>query len=98
MKLAFYSAKDFDRGAFDDYNARKGHEITYLAAHLNEESVGLAAGHDCVCVFVNDVLNAAVIDGLAALGVKLIAARSAGFNHIDLEAATNFDGDCVEKR
>ncbi len=87
MKLAFYSAKDFDRGAFDDYNARKGHEITYLAAHLNEESVGLAAGHDCVCVFVNDVLNAAVIDGLAALGVKLIAARSAGFNHIDLEAA-----------
>ena len=41
MKLAFYSAKDFDRGAFDDYNARKGHEISYLAAHLNEESVEL---------------------------------------------------------
>ncbi len=87
MKIAFFSAKDFDRGAFDAYNARKGHEISYLAPHLNEESTSLAAGHDCVCVFVNDVLDAAVIDKMAALGVKLIAARSAGFNHIDLEAA-----------
>lgn len=40
-----------------------------------------------MCVFVNNVLNAEVIEKLAALGVKLIAARSAGFNHIDLEVA-----------
>ena len=87
MKIAFFSAHDFEKGAFDDYNARKGHELHYLAEHLNEDTAKLAAGFDCVCVFVNDVLNVAVIDQLAGLGVKLIAARSAGFNHIDLEAA-----------
>lgn len=87
MKVAFFSAKDFERGAFDAYNAKKGHELRYLTPHLNEDTAGLAAGHDCVCVFVNDALNAAVVDALGQLGVKLIAARSAGFNHIDLEAA-----------
>jgi D-lactate dehydrogenase len=87
MKVAFFSAKDFERGVFDAYNARKGHVLRYLDPHLNEDTASLAAGHDCVCVFVNDTLNGAVIEKLAGLGVKLIAARSAGFNHIDLEAA-----------
>lgn len=87
MKIAFFGAHDFERGPFDSYNARKGHAITYLEGHLNTESAALAAGHDCACVFVNDTVNAEVIGLLASHGVKLIAARSAGFNHIDLEAA-----------
>ncbi|MBM3759785.1 MAG: 2-hydroxyacid dehydrogenase [Acidobacteria bacterium] len=87
MKVAFFSAKDFEHGVFDPYNARKGHVLRYLDPHLNADTASLAAGHDCVCVFVNDVLNAEVIEKLAVLGVKLIAARSAGINHIDLEAA-----------
>jgi D-lactate dehydrogenase len=87
MKIAFFSAHDFERGVFDAYNARKGHEIHYLTAHLGPDTAKLASGFDCVCVFVNDVLNAAVVEELADHGVKLIAARSAGFNHIDLEAA-----------
>jgi D-lactate dehydrogenase len=86
MKIAFFSAKEFERGVFDSYNERKGHTIRYLVPHLNEDTVSLAEGYDCVCVFVNDALTAVVIERLAGLGVKLIAARSAGFNHIDLEA------------
>ena len=87
MKIAFFGAHDFERGPFDSYNARKGHAITYIEQHLTAESAGLAAGHECVCVFVNDTVNAEVIGLMAGQGVKLIAARSAGFNHIDLEAA-----------
>lgn len=87
MKVAFFSAKDFERGVFDSYNARKGHTIRYLTPHLCEDTARLAEGHDCVCVFVNDSVNSVVVEHLAQLGVKLIAARSAGFNHIDLDAA-----------
>lgn len=87
MKIAFFSAKDFERGPFDGYNTKKGHEIRYLVSHLGEDTASLAAGAECVCVFVNDSLTAGVVEQLAGLGVKLIAARSAGFNHIDLEAA-----------
>lgn len=87
MKIAFFGAHGFERKYFDEYNNKKGHEIEYIEAHLREATTGLAAGADAVCVFVNDTVNAAVIESLAKLGVKLIAARSAGFNHIDLEAA-----------
>ena len=47
----------------------------------------LARGCDAVCVFVNDMVNAAVIDKLYAMGVKLIALRSAGYNNVDVQAA-----------
>ncbi len=87
MKIAFFGTHNYDREFFDRFNTRSGHELRYFTPHLNEETVSLADDHDCVCVFVNDQVNAAVIERLAAGGVKLIATRSAGFNHIDLEAA-----------
>jgi D-lactate dehydrogenase len=86
MKIAFFSTHKFEQPFFDDYNRKKGHEITYFEAHLELDTATLAEGHSCVCVFVNDTVNAAVIERLAGLGVTLIATRSAGFNHIDLEA------------
>ena len=39
------------------------------------------------CVFVNDTADAETIGRLAAMGVKLIALRCAGFNNVDLNAA-----------
>jgi D-lactate dehydrogenase len=47
----------------------------------------LAAEFEGVCVFVNDVVNRSTIAQLATQGTKAIATRSAGFNHIDLQAA-----------
>src|SRR5207249_6430207 len=41
-----------------------------------------------VCVFVNDQVNGAVIAQLHSLGVRLIALRCAGYNNVDLAAAT----------
>lgn len=87
MKVAFFGTHAYDREFFDRFNTRAGHQLHYLTPHLNEETVALAEGYDCVCVFVNDVVNEPVITQLASLGVKLIATRSAGFNHIDLDAA-----------
>jgi len=55
---------------------------------LNEETVSLAAGFEAVCVFVNDKVNAAVIATLESLGVRLIALCCAGYNNVDLAAAT----------
>lgn len=38
-------------------------------------------------MFVNDTVNAAVIDRLCELGVKVIALRCAGFNNVDMKHA-----------
>ena len=42
-------------------------------------------------MFVNDQVNTAVIERLHSLGVRLIALRCAGYNNVDLAAATKHD-------
>ena len=85
MKIAFFSAKIYDRAFFDRYLT--GHEIIYFEAPLNEQTANLASGCNAVCLFVNDKLNAAVLKALSTTGIKLAALRSAGFNNVDLAAA-----------
>jgi D-lactate dehydrogenase len=58
-----------------------------LEASLGPDSVALAAGHEAVCIFVNDVANAGVLTALRAGGTALVALRCTGFNNVDLEAA-----------
>jgi len=87
MKIALFSAKPYDRRFFDAANEAHGHEIAYFEARLTCETAPLADGHDVACVFVNDFVDAAAIVCLADRGVRMLALRSAGFNHVDLEAA-----------
>jgi lactate dehydrogenase-like 2-hydroxyacid dehydrogenase len=46
---------------------------------------------EAVCVFVNVQVNAAVIARLHSLDVRLIALRCAGYNNVDIAAATKHD-------
>ena len=85
MKIAFFSAKIYDREFFNRYLA--GHEIIYFEAPLNAQTTNLANGCNAVCVFVNDKLNEPVLKALSTSGIKLAALRCAGFNNVDLTAA-----------
>ncbi len=87
MKVAIFSTKKYDREFLSAANGSR-HELRFFEPHLNEESVALAAGFEAVCVFVNDQVNAAVIATLHSSGVRLIALRCAGYNNVDLAAAT----------
>ena len=87
MNVAIFSAKKYDREFLNAANA-SGHQLRFFEPHLNEETAGLATGFDAVCVFVNDQVNAAVIAKLHSLGIRLIALRCAGYNNVDLAAAT----------
>ncbi len=87
IQVAFYDAKAYDRPSFEAYGERYGVRFTFLETKLNEDTAALAEGYDAVCVFVNDTVNAAVIEKLYAYGVKLIALRSAGYNNVDVRAA-----------
>ncbi len=86
MKVAVFSAKQYDRASFDKVNAGR-HQLDYFEPHLDSATAPLAHGHDAVCVFVNDRLDSAVLDALASDGVRLVALRCAGFNNVDLAAA-----------
>lgn len=89
MKIALFSAHRFDHQSFDSANATLSapHDIHYVEARLDAHSAVLAAGFPAVCAFVNDRLDAPTLEILAGQGIRLIALRSAGFNHVDLTAA-----------
>ena len=87
MKIAFFDTKPYDKPSFDRYGQEKGLTIQYFETKLNEDTVELARGFDCVCVFVNDTVNAAVIDSLCEMGVQIVALRCAGFNNVDMKYA-----------
>lgn len=87
MKIAFYDSKPHDELSFRKANETFGFEMKFFKGHLNPDNVMLTKGFDVVCIFVNAVANAEVIDQLIANGVKLIALRCAGFNNVDLKAA-----------
>ena len=87
IKVAFFDAKAYDRPSFEKYGSLHDIRFKYLETKLNEDTADLAKGCGAVCVFVNDTVNAAVIDTLYQNGIRLIALRSAGYNNVDLQAA-----------
>ena len=89
MKIAFYSTKPYDRIWFEPLGKEYGFDIHFIEAACNQETVFMARGYDAICIFVNDHVNADMIEELYEMKVKAILLRSAGFNHVDVKAAEN---------
>lgn len=88
MKIAFFSAKPYDKAFFNRCNDQYNFRIEYWETHLGPHIANaIEEGTDIVCVFVNDKLTEEVIDILADKGVRIIALRCAGFNNVNLNAA-----------
>lgn len=90
-KVAVFSNKKWVSDAFNLMNEKYQYDLTYFEPRLYEKTAKLANGFDAVCVFVNDHVNGEVVRILKEEGVKLIALRCAGFNNVDIDAATKND-------
>ena len=77
MRIAFFDTRSYDKASFTKANTEGGfnYEIDFRDFKLNENTALTAHDYDVVCVFVNDVVNAEVINILTECGVKLIALR-----------------------
>ena len=87
MKIAFFSTKPYDKIWFEPMGKEYGFEIHFYEMAFQEETITLAGGFDAVCIFVNDYVNAKMVQQLYEMGVRAILLRSAGFNHVDVKAA-----------
>jgi D-lactate dehydrogenase len=90
MKITFFSTQPYDKIFFNQQNEHFGYELEFFETHLGPHIVNAISNTDAVCAFVNDKLNAEVIEALAEKGVKIIAMRCAGFNNVDIEAAKKY--------
>jgi len=89
MKIAVFSAHQFEIKIFNQLNEVYGNHITYFETRLTPETAKLATDFETVCVFTNDQLNHPVLEELKKNSTRLVALRSAGFNHVDLKSATH---------
>ncbi|MDE6890566.1 MAG: 2-hydroxyacid dehydrogenase [Lachnospiraceae bacterium] len=87
MKIIFYGTKPYDKIWFEPMGKEYGFDIHFIEAACNQETIFMAKGHDAICIFVNDYVNAEMIDALYEMKVKAILLRSAGFNNVDVKAA-----------
>ncbi|MGA9638783.1 2-hydroxyacid dehydrogenase, partial [Flavobacterium sp.] len=86
-KIAFFSTQPYDKTFFKKHNTNFGFELDFFETQLNMQTIDLINDTSILCVFVNDIVNAEVMESLAQKNVKIIALRCAGFNNVDLEAA-----------
>lgn len=87
METIVYSAHKFERDTLSLANGDR-HRLKFLDVSLTVDTAQLAAGAEAVCLFVSDDASEPVLEKLSAAGVKFIALRSAGFNHVNTNAAS----------
>ena len=86
MKIAFFDTKPYDKQSFEKY-ASDDLKFKFFETKLNLDTADLARGCEVVCIFVNDTADAAVLDKLYDLGVRVLALRCAGYNNVDVKHA-----------
>lgn len=87
MKIAIYDTHKFEIPFLEKENEKLGHELQFIEGRLTKDTLALSQGAECLCCFVNDKVDAEVIKGAFENGIRLIALRSAGFNHVDVSFA-----------
>jgi len=87
MKIAIFSIYSFDRPFFEN-NKNSNHELVYFEQQLSSETAYLAKDFDAIAIFSSDTANEEVLKLLHSYGVKYIALRSVGYDHVDVQKAT----------
>jgi D-lactate dehydrogenase len=85
--VAVYDAKAYDRVSLTAAAGADAIDWRFFEFRLTSDSVLAAAGAQAVCIFVNDAADRTVLEKLSEMGVRLLALRCTGFNHVDIEAA-----------
>ena len=91
MKITVFNSKPYDESSFaqiiDEYPELK---LDFWVNPLSVKAASYIKDSDAVCAFVSDDVSAPVLKILAEKGVKLVLMRCAGFNNVDLKAATEY--------
>jgi D-lactate dehydrogenase len=82
MKIVIFEIESWEREVFE--SLRENHQLVYEEGKLDPDSVSNHADAAIISIFIYSSLTREVLDQFPSL--KLIATRSTGFDHIDLDA------------
>ncbi len=87
MKIFAYALREFDeKEFFDKFSEEFGCEYGYSTAYPSPDNVELARGYDAISATPCD-LSADMLERFYNVGVRYVATRSIGVDHIDLQKA-----------
>lgn len=86
MKIFVYSCRDDERELFEEYEKEWGLELGYCKVQPTMENAELARGYSCITV-VGTKISDELLEKLYEVGVRCIAARCIGIDHINLDKA-----------
>ena len=87
MKLICFGVRKVERSYFEKLN-KFGYELTLVEELLNDSNIDMIQGHEAVMLRANCPANRANLEKMKNFGVKYLLTRTVGYNHIDLDAAT----------
>jgi D-lactate dehydrogenase len=90
MKTLVYSAHGYEIPFLKTASEGK-HDLDYTQRKLTIHTASLAAGYDAVALFTADDASANVLQKLSTGGIRYVALRSAGYDHVDLNKAEALD-------
>ena len=86
LKIAVFDSKPYISKIFEEQNNNR-YVFNFFKPRLNLDTTSLASDFKVICAFVNDKINAEVVEELKRIGVEMIALRCAGYNNVDIEAS-----------
>ncbi|MBX9851734.1 MAG: 2-hydroxyacid dehydrogenase [Cytophagaceae bacterium] len=90
MKVTVFSSKEFEKKSLAKAFGDK-HTLNFITKSLSADTADLANGSDAVCIFPNDDACGATLEALHILNIHFIANRAAGYDHIDLNKASELN-------
>jgi D-lactate dehydrogenase len=91
MRITFFAAKSYDKDSFNRIKDLYPElELEYWETELSPKTASYVTDSEAVCAFVSADVGEQVLKVLSERGVKLVLMRCAGFNNVDLEAATRY--------
>jgi D-lactate dehydrogenase len=88
LQTVVFDTKPYDRESLQRALSNGKIEWRFVDWRLSAETAPAAQGARAVCIFVNDRADRPCLEALASQGVKHIALRCAGYNGVDIAAAT----------
>ena len=87
MKVTVYSCRSFDeKELFEKYGNKLGIELVLCPDGPDKENAYLAKGSECIDILTTKMTKE-LLKVFADYGVKYVATRTIGYDHIDIKAA-----------
>lgn len=94
-KIICFGVREYEIPYFEELGRKYNYELVLKPQFLNSDNYKDALGYEIVMVRGNCSVNYECMKDLAKHGLKYYLTRTAGFNHVDLNACKDFGIECA---